>query len=171
MMKKQIKETKAYGIAQRQEVIRSINTATNTDSNDLKNAFSDSILLKFLYRKPLFLSYVMIIYALIFSLLFPARENSIKTSISNYFSPFVFHGYIGSNGLMLFIAILFFIICCFCFLLSLVSIIKYSKHRTHSNKFYIYIIVSIFSLILNTLFLLNNLFLLHFCIVGFTRSF
>ncbi len=171
MSKKQILKSGINDNLRQQNVIRSIYSVNNNDVNNSTDAFSDNILLKYFYNRSLQYSYLMIIYAFIFSLLFPARENSIDAIMANYFAPFVFHGYNRSNNLMIFIVILFFIVCCFCSFLSFVSIIRYFQLRKHISKFYIYILISIISLIINTVFLLNNLFLMHFCIVGLNKTF
>ena len=171
MSKKQLLKSGTSDYLRQHDVIRSIYSVNNNDTNNSKDVFSDNILLKYFFNRSLQFSYFMIIYAFIFSFLFPARENNIGSIIENYFAPFLFPGNNSSNNLMIFVVILFFIVCCLSSFLSFVSIIKYFQLRKHINKFYIYVLLSIISLIINTIFLLNNLFLLHFCIVGLNKTF
>ena len=58
-------------IFRKQDVIRSINPHKDVDTKDPKDIISESILFKYLNNNSLILSYTVIFYVFLYSLLFP----------------------------------------------------------------------------------------------------
>jgi hypothetical protein len=160
-------------IFRKQDVIRSINPHKDVDTKDPKDIISESILFKYLNNNSLILSYTVIFYVFLYSLLFPPRlpdgDIFITRILINVFS-FSFSRVL-NDRLWVLTTIIFILLLGLCCVLSVNSILKYFRLRKNNTRYYAFIVFGIFSLVMNVWLLISNLLLLHLLIAGFNRMF
>jgi len=170
MRMKPNKNADKNGISLKQDVVRSVYPLKNTDTNDSRDAVSLFYFSRYADNNRLFVSYLMIFYVILYSIIMPP-SNTGGSAIDSLFrilhNVFRLSFLVKNDNIWLLTTILFIFIICFCCLSSISSILKYYRERVSNNKYLILMALGVFSLILNMILLFFSLSILYLLVAGF----